>query len=201
MVIKSANMFSKTIIINIILALLVVFFGIRIYGVWSKVDETFTGTKVAEYQEQRVETGVARKRVIKRMMPPESSYNVVVDRILFSPKRAVDASEEPETSVEPGAKAVNLTGQNITLLGIVIMGKEKQALLKSPHMEKGDKNGKWVKIGDKVQNYKVVDILQDKVLFKEGGQIYEVLLHKKDEKSDSRINIQFKGKNKHNGKI
>ena len=194
-------MLSKTIIINIILALLIVFFGLRIYGVWSKGDETSTGTKAAEYQEQRTEIEVVRKRVVKRMMPPESSYNVVVDRILFSPKRAVAATKEPEISVEPGTKAFNLTGQNITLLGIVIMGKEKQALLKSPHMKEGEQNGKWVKIGDKIENYKVVEILQDKVLFKEGGQIYEVLLHKKNERSDSRINIQFKGKNKPNEKI
>ena len=194
-------MFSKTIIINIILALLIVFFGLRIYGVWSKGDETSTGTKAAEKQEQRAETGVVRKRVVKRIMPPESSYNVVVDRILFSPKRAVAATKKPEISVEPGTKASNLTGQNITLHGIVIMGKEKQALLKSRHMEKGEKNGKWVKIGDKVENYKVVDILQDKVLFEESGRIYEVLLHKKNEGSDSRINIQFKGKSKPNEKI
>ena len=68
-------------------------------------------------------------------------------------------------------------------------------------MKEGEQNGKWVKIGDKIENYKVVEILQDKVLFKEGGQIYEVLLHKKNERSDSRINIQFKGKNKPNEKI
>ncbi|MCK5541753.1 MAG: hypothetical protein KAI40_03605 [Desulfobacterales bacterium] len=198
-------MFSKTIIINIILALLIIFLGIRIYGVWSKGDEAFTGTEVTENQEQRVETEVVRKRVVKRMMPPESSYNVVVDKVLFFPKRVVAEAKKLEALIEPEVKPevkpAKITEQMIALLGIVIMGKEKQALLKSQHMEEHEKNGKWVKIGDKVNNYMVVDILQDKVLFKEGDQIYEVLIHRKDERSDSRINIQFKGKSKPDEKI
>lgn len=198
-------MFSKTTLINIILAVFVVLFGFKTYGVWSNGDETSTGIKSTENQEQRAEAEVVRKRVAKRMMPPESSYNVVVDRFLFSPKRISGKPDETEDKKEAGivseAGHVNMAAQNITLLGIVIMNKYKTALLKSPNMKQGEEKGKWVKIGDNINNFKVVDICEDKVLLKEGGQIYKALLHKKKDGPDNRIEILFKGKiNNHDKK-
>ena len=193
-------MFSKTALINIILAAFVLFFGFKIYDVWSNGEEVHAEKETAEDRGPRSGRNIVRKRIVKRMMSPESSYNVIVDRILFSPKRSVNNQEEPEVKsevgIDSGAEHVNMAAQNITLHGIVIMNEYKVALLKSPNMKPGEEKGKWVKIGDKVNNFKVVEIKEDRVLFREGGRIYEALLHKKKERHNDQMEILFKGKNK-----
>jgi hypothetical protein len=166
--------FSKIWLINISLAVLVIFFGIKSLEVWSKGDET-----IAEIQTGKNSTNpLPRKMITKRTMPPESAYGIVVDKNLFFPDRAefIPDESEPETKA-PQAK---VSGKKILLYGVVLMDDYKKALISNPVPEEGERRAKWVKTGDQIGDFSVTGIKKDSIILAEGAKKYEIFLYDKD---------------------
>jgi len=165
-------MFSRIWFINIFLAVFVVFFGVKAYGVWSEGEKTGLQTGIDDKPEVR-----PMKRALKRGMLPESTYEIVVDKNLFSPERAEYIPEEPE----PGSTVASLkiSGKKVVLYGVVLKGSFKKALISNSDFKGIGKKALWVKVGDTVGDLKVADIMKDKVLLSGGAKDYEILLYDK----------------------
>jgi len=197
-------MLSKIWLINILLAVCVSFFGIKAYGVWS-------GEKKAALEMQPVETRKAKpvrkskKRISKKVAPPEIEYDVVVSKNLFSPERTEAKPDKAKESLKAKAKdpkadkLLMASLKKIVLYGVVIADDYKSALVTdvktskvfaksrySRHPQKGAKKELiWVKVGDDLGDFKVADIMEDKVLLKNGSKSYDILLYDEN-KSKSR---------------
>ncbi len=181
-------MSSKIWLINLVLAVAVVFFGMKAYGVWSKWDQG------------PLETGSIQnplpwpeKKISKRNMPPESDYETVVTHNLFSHLRSEGEPEEEKkplvNQTEPKAAGRSLdllewTLQRTNLYGVIIVGDHKEALIGEVPANSGKSAGerevKRAKVGDIVGRFKVKEINSTKVLLTAGGYEWPVSLFDKD---------------------
>ncbi|MCK4391148.1 MAG: hypothetical protein KAV83_13030 [Desulfobacterales bacterium] len=167
-------MFSRILVINIFLAGLAVFLGLKTYGVWFPETEKSKGDRDVQGQ-----SAWPAKTVIPRRMPPESAFRVVVDNNLFSPQREWLESEEPEP--EPEITRLDIPGKKVVLHGVVILDGYERALVKNPRPKAGERPSKWVKVGDTIGDFKVTRIKKDRIVLAEGAKRFEVLLYDKEQ--------------------
>ena len=167
-------MFSKIWLINMVLAVGVIFFGINAVGIWSGDDK-----KPVKLQPPQKAFSRTVKKITPKKLRPESDYRVIVERTLFFPDRAM-----PEGVDElPGAgktKALKVAGRRVVLYGVIIMGDMKTALIGDPAPKAGAKQSTWVKIGDAVGNFKVTGIKKEAIILAGGAKRYEILLYDKN---------------------
>ncbi len=170
--------FSKIWLINISLAVCVVFFGIMSFDVWSKGDETIREIPAGKDPGKPL----PGKRIVERTMPPDSNYGIVADKNLFSPNRSEALPEKPKPVAEPGP--LKISEKMIFLYGVVLMGDQKKALISNP--ESGTQAGKkpakekWVKIGDTMGKFSVAEIGKDRIILADGANKHEILLYDKN---------------------
>lgn len=167
-------MFSKIWLINLILAVGVIFFGINAVGIWSENDK-----KPAKSQATQKASSRSVKKIAPKKLPPESAYKVVVERPLFSPDRAMpEEVEEPPEAEEK--KELKVAGRKIVLYGVIIMDDMKTALIANPAPRAGAKQSIWVKVGDAVGDFKVTGIKKETIILAEGAKKHEILLYDKN---------------------
>jgi len=191
-------MFSKLWLINAIMALCATFFGLKAFAVWSEGEGSVLETGNAE--SRRVQT--VKKPVqgiTKREVPPESTYDVVMGKNLFSPKRIETKPEtgkqDPKDKGEESLtqKQLEVVLKSIVLFGVVITDDYAAALVTDignmPTSSKGGRLPKrmlttnktiWVKVGDTLGDFKVAGITNDRVLLKDKSDKYDLLLYDKD---------------------
>ncbi|MCX5839682.1 MAG: hypothetical protein NTW71_14400 [Deltaproteobacteria bacterium] len=166
--------FSRIWLINISLAVLVVFLGIMSFNVWLKADETIPEIQTGKSSEKPL----PGKRIMERTMPPDSTYGIVAEKNLFSSNR----SESVPVKQEPGQ--LKISEKMIFLYGVVITGNLKQALVSNPDPAPQAGNpplrDKWVKVGDAMGNFSVSDIRKDRIILAEGADMHEILLYDKN---------------------
>ncbi|OEU48270.1 MAG: hypothetical protein BA861_04070 [Desulfobacterales bacterium S3730MH5] len=173
-------MFSRIWLINIVLVLFAVFFGIKAYGVWFEREKTTLEMKAVEKPEPQ-----PKKRIAKRRIPPESDYVAVVDMNLFCPEREDLKIDEPAAG--PGVEHLNVSLKEIVLYGVIIMEDYEAALVNDLQKQSGRKRTrpkksvqrrtKWVKVDDMMGDFRVSGIKNDRILLAEGTNEYEVLLY------------------------
>ena len=168
------HVFSKIWLINISLAVFVIFFGIKGLEVWRGGDGTIPETRTGKNSRKPLPA----KRIVGRVMPPESVYGIVADKNLFFPDRAEFIPDEsgPETKA-PQAK---VSGKKILLYGVVLMDDYRKALIGNPRPEAGERRSKWVKAGDRMGDFSVTEIKKDSIILTEGARKYEIFLYDKD---------------------
>ncbi len=171
-------MSPKLWMVNLVLAALALFFGIHAYRVWDGEVDTGREAPVVERTHQGPEAD-APERFVKRRMPAESAYDIVAAQNLFSPDRREIVPDEPvpEAAPEPVVTGSPISGEAITLYGVVILEDFKKALISNPGKPAGGRDQIWVKVGDALSNLKVREILEDRILLAEGAKKYEVLLY------------------------
>jgi hypothetical protein len=163
---------SRIWLINIVLTVLVVFFGILSVDVW-------TGNGPAVHDRSEAADAKAHppvKKVVNRITPPAANYDIVAEKNLFSPDRmssTTGASDQPQPQI---------SGHKIFLYGVVQMAGQKQALINHPIPgevpgARGQTEDQWVKTGDRIGNLKVAQIGEEKIVMVEDGQRYEIFLH------------------------
>ena len=180
-------MFSKIWFINLFLAVFAIFFGLKAYGVWSEGEKSSSEVRPIEKPSSRT-----KKRIVKKRMPPESDYSVVVERTLFSPERALPDLQEGEPEAEE-IKDLKVSGKRFFLYGVIIMDDYKAALITNPEVKPGKKKQKWVMVGDSVGGFRVAGIKKDMIILAEGAREHEILLYDKD-KPKSRAPVRKKAK-------
>ena len=197
-------MFSRIWLFNGILALFVVFFGLKAYGVWI---EGSKGDDIPEIGRKNP-LGVTNppKALYDIKIPPESKYDVLMTLNLFTPERTEiipETKKQDEKSKKLSAveqKNIKQYFSSLTLYGLVITDDSAEALVSysvlasglkgrktaTPKNRRGNvqrmkvKQTKWVKAGDTLGDFKVVSIKPDRVLLKAGEQSYDLLLNDKE---------------------
>ena len=167
-------MFSKIWLINLFLAVFAIFFGLKAYGVWSEGEKSFSEAPLIEKPSSR-----PKKRIVKKRMPPESDYSVVVEKTLFSPER-VSADLQKEDPEAEAIKDLKVSGKRFFLYGVIIMDDYKAALITNPEIKPGKRKQKWVMVGDTVGGFSVAGIKKDRIILAQGAREYEILLYDKD---------------------
>ena len=160
--------------INLVLAVFAVFFGLKAYGVWSEGEKSFSEAPLIEKPSSR-----PKKRIVQKRMPPESDYSVVVERTLFSPERLSPDLQEEEPAAEE-IKDLKVSGKKVFLYGVILTDDYKAALITNPEVKPGKKKQKWVMVGDSVGDFRVAGIKKDMIILAEGAREYEILLYDKD---------------------
>lgn len=181
----------KTGLINLILAICAVFFGIGAYHVWFDKEKKEPGIRVSRESEALPE----RKPVSKRI-PPESEYEILVKKNLFSQDRVESLPKEPEP--EPEVEELSSEAKKITLYGVVMMGDYKSALINNPSNSPDAQKNKWIKAGDMVGEIKVSEIRKQSILLSEKDKIYEIRLY--DSRKDKSGKLAERPKEKEAGK-
>ncbi len=168
-------MFSRIWLINLVLAVFAVFFGLKAYGVWSEGEKSFSEEPLIEKPSSR-----PKKRIVKKRMPPESDYRVVVERTLFSPERVSPDLQEEDPEAEE-IKDLKVSGKRFFLYGVVLTDDYKAALITNSEVKPGKRKQKWVMVGDTVGGFRVAGIKKDRIILAQGSREYEILLYDKDE--------------------
>lgn len=161
-------------VVNILLAVVAVFLGMKTYGVWFPEAET-----PGEDRSLQQSSAPPIRAVKSNRMPPESVFRVMVDKNLFSPQREWLELEEPATALEI-PQPNTLAGQ-IVLYGVVLVDGYERALVKIPQPKPGERPSKWVKLGDTIADFKVAGIKKDKIVLAQGAKRFEVVLYDKDQ--------------------
>jgi len=162
---------SKMWLINISLVAVIILLGIMSVDVWTRKDEAIQTSQSVE------DTGSPRldKRIIERVVPPGSTYEIVAENNLFSPDRTAPQAEE----AQPGT--ANISGEMVFLYGVMSFGDKKQALVSIPESGSNPRGrqleNKLVRVGDAIGNLKVAEIRKDKIILREGTARYEIFLH------------------------
>jgi hypothetical protein len=164
-------MFARTFVVNILLALLVVFLGVENYRVWHPVRQ-----KPAVVRQEQKPAPQAERTVAPKTVRPKSDYAVVVDSNLFSPQRKEIKPEEPKK--EP--LQLSGPGRKIFVYGVVIAPGYVRALVSNPVPKPNERPKKWVKVGDDLADFTVEEIQKDRVILADGTNRYEVFLHDKE---------------------
>ena len=188
-------MFPKVWIANLVLAVLVVFFSVNAYKIWYEDADAGKEERIVKTTAQKAVAGRGEKYV-KRLMPAESAYDIVADHNLFSPDREEYVPDEPEPAAapEPLASKDRISGETITLYGIIILNDYKKALINNPKRQTGESEQIWVTIGDAVSNLKVADIQKESIVLAEGKKKYEVLLYDKSKVKSRNVPVSSPSK-------
>ncbi|MCF8129967.1 MAG: hypothetical protein K9N10_15765 [Deltaproteobacteria bacterium] len=197
-------MFSKIWFINIILLFLVCFLGIKAFEVW------FHGNTGDKAPELAIESAQPTPKPLAapddRKIPPETTYDALINFNLFSPERTETILAAPT----PDAKSKKLSAaeqknieqyfSSLTLYGMVITDDFAEALLSYPVSKSAlqsrkavipksrgrnvprisAKENKWVKVGDTLGDFKVEAVKPDRVVLKTGEKSYDLLLYDKE---------------------
>ena len=168
--------FSKIWLINIGLAVLVVFFGMMSFDVWSKGDEPVPEVQAAKSSAK----SLPGKGITERTVPPDATYGIVTEKNLFSANRS---EVIPEKQKKEGP--FKISEKMVILYGVVVIGDRKKALISNPEAgpEAGQKpaaKDKWVAVGDTIGNFSVADIRKDRIILADGANTHEILLYDKN---------------------
>ncbi len=175
-------MFSKIWLINLVLAVFAVFFGLKAYGVWSEEKKNSSEVRPIEKPSSRSE-----KRIVTRRMTPESAYAAVVEKNLFAPGRTGSTPGKPESG--PDVKQLMVAVKRIIVSGVIMMDDYEAALVSTlkhridrrrSKTNAGEWESEWVKVGDTIGDFQVAGIKEDRVIFTEGAKEYEIFLYDKD---------------------
>jgi type II secretory pathway component PulC len=164
---------TKFLPVNILLAIIIIFFSVKISEVWFGTEKEICKVESAK------KTNRNSKRLIKRKKTSLNSYQAFVDQDLFNPDRRGAASGEAEVKeYKPNTQCV--------LYGILISNNDKSALIlekktKVSRIRKtAGQKPKWVKTGEKIGPYTVEKIFPDRVILTNHNVKTEILLNDPD---------------------
>jgi len=179
-------MSSRIWLVNFVLMVVVIFFGLKAYGLWSE------GKKwPLEADSLRKPLPWPEKKVAKRNVPPESDYEVIVTNNLFWRTRSEVKPQEEEKKVETKPKAVGRTLKILegavgrtNLYGVIIVDDHREALIGEVPAGKSARSGergvKRAKVGDTVGRFKMKEISDKSVLLTAKGHEWRIALFDKD---------------------
>jgi len=189
-------MSSKIWLINLVLAAVVMFFGLKAYEVWS-------GEKMRPSQTGSLKSPPPwpEKKIAKKSVLPESDYGVIVSSSLFHASRSETNSQEQKKKqpvVERKADGKRLqtlewSYKNTNLYGVVIVDDHREALIgevpAGTGRGTGERGVKRAKVGDIVGRFKVKEIKSTSVLLTAEGHEWRVSLFDKD-KPKKRVQVK-----------
>lgn len=109
---------------------------------------------------------------------PTVSPDLIISKNLFDPERGAGATREAEFNSRSFQRI-----RNMVLLGTVILGESRSAILQDPITQPATTSGSAepvgpmrVKLGDSIEGFRLTEIADRRVVFTKGGSRVEVLL-------------------------
>lgn len=156
--------------LNLFLAAAVLFFGSRIYDIWSRTDplppETADSRPGAAYP-------VPPPPSVHRVQSP-AYYDEIARKNLFSSQRGQNVA--PETVADAKAVEESRFAKNIALYGIMARDDRRSALVSMGGNPRTGAEYSWVKVGDKLGQVTVVGIERNRIHVLEGSSTFEIRL-------------------------
>lgn len=172
-------MIPRVWLINVILALCVLFVGSSAYHVWTQEEPVEAMGPSAQLPVPAPE----KIRTNERGALRESAYSVVAERTLFKPDRVEFL---PESSEPTAPKELPLiSGRRMSLYGVIITGDDRKALIDNPIRKPDEPEKKWVRVGEMMGNWAVSAIEPDSILLREGAKEYKIPLYTKESRNSS----------------
>jgi hypothetical protein len=172
-------MMSRTLyLINFVLIVFVIFLAAKNYEEWTRTGPGGTEGTVSKAKSGAVAAGSST--LAKGEPVDRKNYKSVSEKNPFSPDR-----KEFPIPLGPGGPGgsgdarKSLARPNIILYGIVLADELSSAVVNNPtrRAEKGERDTMSVKIGDKVGEYRVANILGDRINLEAEGDSFDVLLY------------------------
>ena len=180
-------MSSKIWLINLVLAAVVMFFGLKAYEVWSEEK-----TRPSQTGSLKIPLPWPGKKVEKKSVLPESDYGVIVSSNLFHVSRSESKAQEqrkkqPAVSRKADGKRLQTlewSYKNTNLYGVVIVDDHREALIgevpAGTGRGTGERGVKRAQVGDIVGRFKVKEIKSTSVLLTAEGHEWRVSLFDKN---------------------
>lgn len=155
---------SRIWLINIVLLILVLVFGIRIFEVWFKPDKQKIAPKSSQVSSAQPEV-----KLMPKTAPPQASYQIIAEKTIFSPDRAEQTKKAEAASSAPKTPA------KFNVWGVMILSdSDKRALISdvAPNPKK-----RWVKEGDTLDDRKVLSVQKDRVVLAGKDDKQEIMMY------------------------
>jgi len=165
-------MSSRYSIFCAILSIIVLGLGFENYEIWSQSAGMVIKREVPKKPDGKPET--FPPALAPKEAPPREGYKVVAEKNIFNPER----KEFPVAAGDDVSKRSNVRPQ-VTLYGVVVAGDYESATVVNPGrpLQKGEREARTVKVGEKIGDYIVAKILEDRIVMENAGDTFEVLLY------------------------
>ena len=167
--------------INFLLILIVIYLSIKNYEEWTNPKPR--GKETADAKQKAPASPSSTPVARKREMPPPAHYKGISEKNLFSIERKEFPPPlpppDPATKEKPTPPPKPPARPNLTLYGVAIVGEDlRTALVNNPtrRPDKGERETMTVRVGDKVGEYSVSKILEDRITVETTGDSFDVLL-------------------------
>jgi len=167
--------------INLALILIVVYLAVKNYEEWTSPMPRPKET--AEVKAKPTSPSSLLTAAKKGETPPPDNYKVISEKNLFSIERKEFPPPlpppEPVAKDKVSAPPKPPARPNLTLYGVAIVGEDiRTALISNPtrRADKGERETMTVRVGDKVGEYSVRQILEDRITMESTGDSFDVLL-------------------------
>ena len=169
---------------------LVLLLMVKNYAIWTQPVDWVPEEKTAKRPQNKLENKpeVVSTFGTQKSPPSMKSYASIAEKNVFSPDRR-------DFPAPLGTGARQVVRPQIVLYGVTIIGNYKAASIASPGrpLQKGERETFTVKVGERVGEYKLTEVLSDRVTFEAEGDTFEVLLYDQS-KSKRRTDIRTESK-------
>ncbi|MFB3884254.1 MAG: hypothetical protein ACE144_03435 [Thermodesulfobacteriota bacterium] len=159
----------KYLVFTVMLTLIVILLGVENYATWTQPLEISPGRRMEKKTETRPETipviADARASSI-------ASYVSIAEKNIFNPERKEFPLPMAATQKPPARPQV-------ILYGVTILADRQYASVATPGrpLKKGERETITLKPGEKIGEYKLTEILPDRIRLEASGDSFEVLLY------------------------
>jgi hypothetical protein len=163
-------MTSRYGILCLVLFFVVLGLGFKNYETWSQSAGAVIKREVPKKPEARTDSPAAAAAPAETT--PREAYKPISEKNIFHPERQefpVTGAEQAKSSARP----------QITLYGVIVAGEYQSATIVNPNKPtvKGEREARTVKVGDRIGDYKVAKIQEDRIVMESSGDSFEVLLY------------------------
>ena len=164
-------MMKKYTIITFVLILIIAFLVMENYKEWTKPAPA-AKENVLSKQKPTVLPAVSQSGAVKKEVPAPASFKSVSDKNIFSP----DRKEFPIPLVTEAKKPPPVR-PNLQLFGVAVGEGFKSAVITNPTRRPNERETMTVREGDRVAEYKVANIVDDRLTLESSGDSFDVLLY------------------------
>ena len=163
-------------ILNLIFVFLVLSIAVMNYETWSRSSISAEAVaKPAAGPASPSKAVIAPGGEEAKPIQPAEAYGIIAEKNIFNPERK-DFPSLPHAVAELPKQAVR---PQVILSGVVISDSYQAASVSSPGrlLRKGERETITLKLGDKIEQYKLARIGYDRITMETAGDSFEVLLH------------------------
>ncbi len=169
---------------------LVLLLMVKNYEIWTQPVGWAPEENMGRRSQGKLETRSDGSSIIGIQKNPisKNSYASVAEKNIFSPERK-------DFPAPLGTGARQVVRPQVVLYGVTIVGNYRAASMANPGrpLQKGERETFTLKVGERVGEYKLAEVLPDRVTLEAEGDKFEVLLYDQS-KSKRRSDIRTEGK-------